>query len=163
MRPLRLSSVPPPYHRSACKGVRKRVEGGICLCVKGAWIGISDSARNQGRTHLVITGYPKQGSLAWRPQLCDTDHISLCPNPSAPGQLVLKMKCMKKEIAPVSGRPLLSVQQVCDYLTITKSTFYKWRAKGLGPRVIRLLNGDLRISEEALSTFVLSLLETPIR
>jgi predicted DNA-binding transcriptional regulator AlpA len=39
----------------------------------------------------------------------------------------------------------LTVADVCADLEISRSTFYDWRAKGRGPRCIRLPNGELRI------------------
>ncbi|MEU3597971.1 helix-turn-helix domain-containing protein [Streptomyces sp. NPDC006798] len=39
----------------------------------------------------------------------------------------------------------LTVDDVCDELRISRSTFYDWRQKGRAPRCIRLPNGTLRI------------------
>jgi predicted DNA-binding transcriptional regulator AlpA len=39
----------------------------------------------------------------------------------------------------------LTVAEVCAELRIARSTFYEWRAKGRGPRCIKLPNGELRI------------------
>ncbi|ONI83462.1 excisionase [Saccharothrix sp. ALI-22-I] len=39
----------------------------------------------------------------------------------------------------------LTVADVCADLGISRSTFYDWRAKGRGPKCIRLPNGELRI------------------
>jgi len=49
---------------------------------------------------------------------------------------------------------LLTVIEVCDYLGETKDTWAKWRAKGTGPRAIRLPNGSLRISETELDKWL---------
>jgi excisionase family DNA binding protein len=50
---------------------------------------------------------------------------------------------------PTVARARLTVQDVCAELGISRSTFYEWRAKGRGPRCIRLPNGELRIRREA--------------
>ena len=47
-----------------------------------------------------------------------------------------------------------SVIQVCEFLGINRSTFYKWRALSLAPQVIRLPNGDLRVREDWLANFL---------
>jgi predicted DNA-binding transcriptional regulator AlpA len=44
----------------------------------------------------------------------------------------------------VSGR-LLSIAAVLEELDIPRSTFYKWRALGIGPRCLKLPNGEVRI------------------
>ena len=106
------------------------------------------------------TRRPGSGGLSLK---CDVSHITIEADPIAPNEVVLKVEGMKKDISSHSNLPLLSVSQVCDYLAITRSTFYKWRARGVGPQTIRLLNGDLRVSVEALSVFVLSLTEKSFR
>jgi predicted DNA-binding transcriptional regulator AlpA len=39
----------------------------------------------------------------------------------------------------------LTVSQVCTELQIARSTFYEWRAKGRGPRCLKLPNGEIRV------------------
>ncbi|MEO6085713.1 MAG: helix-turn-helix domain-containing protein [Umezawaea sp.] len=39
----------------------------------------------------------------------------------------------------------LTVADVCADLEISRSTFYDWRAKGRGPKCLRLPNGEIRI------------------
>lgn len=39
----------------------------------------------------------------------------------------------------------LTVLDFCAEIGIARSTFYDWRAKGAGPRCIKLPNGELRI------------------
>lgn len=48
----------------------------------------------------------------------------------------------------------LTLVQLCDELQIARSTFYDWRAKGRGPRCIRLPNGDLRIRRRDLDSWL---------
>lgn len=43
-------------------------------------------------------------------------------------------------------RTRLTIADVCTDLGISRSTFYEWRAKGRGPRCIKLPNGDIRIN-----------------
>ncbi len=51
----------------------------------------------------------------------------------------------------------LTVREFCDELGISRSTFYEWRAKGRGPRCIRLPNGEIRIRREAFERWLDSL------
>lgn len=39
----------------------------------------------------------------------------------------------------------LTVIEVCTELRVSRSTFYEWRAKGRGPRCIKLPNGEIRV------------------
>jgi predicted DNA-binding transcriptional regulator AlpA len=47
--------------------------------------------------------------------------------------------------AATSTATHLTVVDFCAELGIARSTFYDWRAKGAGPRCIKLPNGELRI------------------
>ena len=58
-----------------------------------------------------------------------------------------------KHIAPANLR-WLKTSEVCDLLGITVATLSKWRARGCAPSHIRLPNGDLRFSQEALDDFI---------
>jgi excisionase family DNA binding protein len=58
---------------------------------------------------------------------------------------------------PSAARARLTVQDVCAELGISRSTFYEWRAKGRGPRCIRLPNGEIRIRREAFERWLDSL------
>jgi excisionase family DNA binding protein len=42
-------------------------------------------------------------------------------------------------------RDKLTIAEVCADLSISRRTFYEWRAKGRAPRCITLPNGSLRI------------------
>jgi predicted DNA-binding transcriptional regulator AlpA len=44
-----------------------------------------------------------------------------------------------------SAKRYLTIEDVCGDLEISRSTFYDWKAKGKGPRCIRLPNGSIRI------------------
>ena len=43
------------------------------------------------------------------------------------------------------SRNMLTLAEVCEELSISRSTFYDWRAKRRAPRCIKLPNGDPRI------------------
>jgi len=58
-----------------------------------------------------------------------------------------------KIISPANLR-WLKTSEVCDLLGITVATLSKWRARGCAPSHIRLPNGDLRFSQEALDDFI---------
>ena len=40
---------------------------------------------------------------------------------------------------------MLTVDQFCAELVISRSTFYDWRAKGRAPKCHKLPNGEIRI------------------
>ncbi|MBN9745437.1 excisionase [Amycolatopsis sp. A1MSW2902] len=42
-------------------------------------------------------------------------------------------------------RHQLTIVEVCDELSISRRTFYEWRAKKRAPRCIKLPNGEIRI------------------
>ena len=43
-------------------------------------------------------------------------------------------------------RPMLTVDEILtDLGDVSRRTFYEWRAKGTGPRCLKLPNGELRI------------------
>ena len=46
---------------------------------------------------------------------------------------------------------LLTLDEVCTELKITRSTFYDWRAKGKAPSCRRLPNGAIRVSRDELT------------
>ena len=48
----------------------------------------------------------------------------------------------------------LTVRELCAELKVSRSTFYEWRQKGVGPRCIRLPNGGLRIRRRDLDEWL---------
>lgn len=48
----------------------------------------------------------------------------------------------------------MTVEQVCEYLVVSRDTWDKWRTKGTGPKARRLPNGSLRVAEEDLAVWV---------
>jgi predicted DNA-binding transcriptional regulator AlpA len=72
---------------------------------------------------------------------------------------LLRMKVSKIVNEACSHSKWLSVGEVCEYLNISKSTFYKWRQTGQAPESRRLPNGDLRVREDWLIDFLLALPE----
>jgi predicted site-specific integrase-resolvase len=57
------------------------------------------------------------------------------------------------------SRTLLTVDQVVDGLQISRSTWDKWRAKGVAPAVIALPNGQLRVDDVDLNLWLDSFTE----
>nr|QIY96007.1 helix-turn-helix domain-containing protein [Streptomyces sp. S1D4-11] len=45
----------------------------------------------------------------------------------------------------IRARSMLTLTEFCEELSVSRSTFYGWRAKRRAPRCIKLPNGDLRI------------------
>lgn len=56
-------------------------------------------------------------------------------------------------------RQRLTIADVCTDLGVSRSTFYEWRAKGRGPRCIKLPNGDIRINRTEYERWLNSLEE----
>jgi excisionase family DNA binding protein len=58
----------------------------------------------------------------------------------------------------MSGRvmtdTLMTVAEVCAYLQVSRSTWAKWRARGVTPPVVRLRNGSLRVRRTALEVWL---------
>ncbi|WP_030934662.1 helix-turn-helix transcriptional regulator [Streptomyces sp. NRRL S-646] len=54
----------------------------------------------------------------------------------------------------VRSRTMLTLAEVCEELSISRSTFYDWRAKRRAPRCIKLPNGDLRIRRTDLDNWL---------
>jgi excisionase family DNA binding protein len=48
----------------------------------------------------------------------------------------------------------VTVTEFCTDLGIARSTFYEWRAKGTGPRCMKLPNGDIRIRRTELERWL---------
>lgn len=59
-----------------------------------------------------------------------------------------------------STRTHLTVIDFCAELGVARSTFYDWRAKGAGPRCIKLPNGELRIRRTDADEWLTDLEET---
>jgi excisionase family DNA binding protein len=53
----------------------------------------------------------------------------------------------------------LTIAEVCEELSIARSTFYDWRAKRKAPRCIKLPNGDLRIRRTDFDSWLASIEE----
>jgi predicted DNA-binding transcriptional regulator AlpA len=49
---------------------------------------------------------------------------------------------------------LLPLSEVLDELGITRASWYRWRNRGVGPRVTRLPNGRLRVRRSELDAFL---------
>jgi excisionase family DNA binding protein len=58
---------------------------------------------------------------------------------------------------PATTRRHLTIAELCNELSVARSTFYDWRAKGAAPRSIRLPNGELRIRRTDLETWLTTL------
>jgi predicted DNA-binding transcriptional regulator AlpA len=56
----------------------------------------------------------------------------------------------------MSTAEYLTPEIVCEILMIGRRTFYEWRAKGNGPRCIKLPNGSLRIRKSDFETWLSS-------
>jgi predicted DNA-binding transcriptional regulator AlpA len=72
---------------------------------------------------------------------------------------IAKMKNKKSISQEWVSQKWLTVKEVCEFLGISKSTFYKWRQLNIAPQTKRLPNGDLRIREDWLGAFLENLPE----
>lgn len=52
------------------------------------------------------------------------------------------------------GKSNLTIDEVCDELSIARSTFYYWRQLGKGPRCLKLPNGSVRVRRGDLDTWL---------
>jgi predicted DNA-binding transcriptional regulator AlpA len=50
-----------------------------------------------------------------------------------------------REASPAPSPKMITVDQFCAELIISRSTSYDWRAKGRAPECTKLPNGELRI------------------
>lgn len=56
----------------------------------------------------------------------------------------------------MSRTPHLSIADVCAELGVARSTYYDWRAKGRGPRSLKLPNGEVRVRRHDLEQWLAS-------
>jgi predicted DNA-binding transcriptional regulator AlpA len=65
-----------------------------------------------------------------------------------------------KPARPQPGDELLTVAQMCAELGgISRRTFYRWREVGVGPRCLKIPNGELRAWRSEFSAWLDSLRE----
>lgn len=55
---------------------------------------------------------------------------------------------------PTLTDELLSVAEICTELKISRRTFYRWRELRIGPKAIKLPNGEIRVPRSALSAWL---------
>jgi excisionase family DNA binding protein len=55
---------------------------------------------------------------------------------------------------PINRKDLLTIDEVCAYLQVSKSTFNKWRMTERAPRCHRFPNGSLRIRQADLDEWI---------
>lgn len=56
---------------------------------------------------------------------------------------------------------LLTIEEVIAELRVPRSTFYRWREKGIAPRVVKLPSGAVRIRRAALEEWLRGLEDDP--
>ena len=63
----------------------------------------------------------------------------------------------------MADRPdeLLTIEEVVAELRVPRSTFYRWRQKGIAPRVMKLPSGAVRIRRTALDKWLRGLEDDP--
>ncbi|MFE4662181.1 helix-turn-helix transcriptional regulator [Streptomyces hydrogenans] len=49
----------------------------------------------------------------------------------------------------------LTVDELCEELRISRSTFYDWRQKGRAPQCVKLPNGSLRVRRSDLENWLI--------
>ena len=57
-------------------------------------------------------------------------------------------------MAHPTGEHHLTIPEICTELSISRSTFYDWRAAKKAPRCIKLPNGSIRIRREDLDDWL---------
>jgi len=58
-----------------------------------------------------------------------------------------------------ADNPLLTIDEVIAELRVSRAAFYRWRRQGVGPAVVRLPGGGVRVRRSALSAWLRSLEE----
>ena len=63
----------------------------------------------------------------------------------------------------MAGEPdeLLTIEDVIAELRVPRSTFFRWREQGTGPRVMKLPSGTVRIRRAALEEWLRGLEDDP--
>jgi predicted DNA-binding transcriptional regulator AlpA len=59
--------------------------------------------------------------------------------------------------AAARSNALLSIPEVIAEIGVPRSTFYRWRQLGVGPKAIKLPNGQVRVRRSALDDWLSSL------
>jgi len=57
-------------------------------------------------------------------------------------------------VAKKSGSKWLTIVEVCEELSVARSTFDMWRRLGTGPKAIRLPNRQVRVEREELDRWL---------
>jgi predicted DNA-binding transcriptional regulator AlpA len=88
----------------------------------------------------------------------DMDHRSRGAYDGAPRDTAAsrRRRAALQEAGPPPESALLTVDQLCAELHISRSTFYDWRAKGKAPECIILPNGSLRVQRDDLAEWLRS-------
>ena len=50
--------------------------------------------------------------------------------------------------------PLLTIDEVIAELRVSRAAFYRWRRRGVGPAVVRLPGGGVRVRRSALTAWL---------
>ena len=50
--------------------------------------------------------------------------------------------------------PLLTIEEVTAELRVSRAAFYRWRRQGVGPAVVRLPGGTVRVRRSALTLWL---------
>lgn len=65
-----------------------------------------------------------------------------------------RRRAANRQAGPPPESSLLTVDQLCAELHISRSTFYDWRAKGKAPDCLVLPNGSLRVHRDDLARWL---------
>jgi predicted DNA-binding transcriptional regulator AlpA len=57
-------------------------------------------------------------------------------------------------MSPTLADELLSVEDICAELKISRRTFYRWRELHIGPEAFKLPNGEIRVFRTALAEWL---------
>ena len=55
---------------------------------------------------------------------------------------------------PLGMAEFLTVDELCELLAVSRSTLYKWRARGLAPAALELPNGSLRFKRSVVDAWI---------
>ena len=104
-------------------------------------------AARDGRSSGKLTAAGISADLDSRPRSAYNGTPRETPN-------TRRRQAAQREAASLPENALLTVDQICAELHISRSTFYDWRAKGKAPQCIVLPNGSLRVQRADLAQWL---------
>ena len=65
-----------------------------------------------------------------------------------------RMSFERRLCRPLGMAEFMTVEELCELLAVSRSTFYKWRTRGLAPAALELPNGSLRFKRSDVDAWI---------